>query len=283
MSVLPRLKRLFGADGRCFAVAMDHGIHNEPSFLPGIKNLKQTVTVVATAGPDAILLSPGQADFLQHIAGREKPSLIMRADPTNLYNIPTPKGVFCQLLDDAVEQALALDAAAVLVNLLCIPDRPGLYHQSLENVSRVKPKCKQYGLPLMVEALALIPNKQRPGFRSNPDIRAIVALVRQAVELGADILKVDPSENLQQYRNVIEVASPKPVLVRGGSRVTDNKILSRIHAVMQLGAAGIVYGRNIYQHPHVEKMVRACDAIIHKKAGVPQAKAILTENQIGRI
>ncbi len=42
MSVGPRLNRLFGADGRCFEVAMDHGVRNEPSFLPGIEDLKRT-------------------------------------------------------------------------------------------------------------------------------------------------------------------------------------------------------------------------------------------------
>ena len=35
MSVLPRLRRLFGADGRCFDVAVDHGFFGEPRFLAG--------------------------------------------------------------------------------------------------------------------------------------------------------------------------------------------------------------------------------------------------------
>lgn len=137
MSVAPRLNRLFGADGKCFEVAMDHGVRNEPSFLPGIENLEQAISTVAAAQQDAILLSMGQAHLLQDLAGKEKPSLVVRADPTNLYNTPTPRHVFCHFIDDAVGQALALDPVSIVVNLLWTPDQPDLYHQCLENVSRV--------------------------------------------------------------------------------------------------------------------------------------------------
>ena len=39
-----------------------------------------------------------------------------------------------------------------------------------------------------------------------------------------------------------------PLLVRGGGRVSDREMLERTHAVLEQGAAGIVYGRNVIQH-----------------------------------
>jgi len=84
MSVVPRLNRFFGADGECFEAAMDHGVHDQPSFRRGIQDLKRAVDAVAVAKPDAILLSMVQAHLLQSLAGNEKPSLVVRADPTNL-------------------------------------------------------------------------------------------------------------------------------------------------------------------------------------------------------
>jgi DhnA family fructose-bisphosphate aldolase class Ia len=279
MSVVPRLNRLFGADGKCFEVAMDHGVHNEPSFLAGIENLKQTISTVVAARPNAILLSLGQAHLLQSLAGKEKPSLVIRADPTNLYGLPTPKHTFCHLIDNAVEQAVAWDAASIVVNLLWAPDQPALYQQCLDNVSRIKPQCERYGMPLMVEPLVMLPNKRSGGYGPDPDLGKTVALVRQAVELGADVVKSDPCENLEDFHKVVETALPKPVLPRGGARVSDQEILSRTHALMQQGASGIVYGRNVYQHPHVERMVRACLAIVHEGASVSQATAILNEDQ----
>lgn len=276
MSVIPRLNRLFGTDGKCLEVAMDHGVHNEPSFISGLEDMGKVVSVVAAAKPDAILLSLGQASFLQRIAGKEKPSLVVRADPTNLYNTPVPKHVFCHLIDDVVSQSLAMDATSIVVNLLWASDHPDLYHQTVQNVSRLKQECERYGMPLMVEPLVLTHNKDEASYSSDQDIRKIVALVRQAVELGADIVKADPSENLEEYSKVIEAALPKPVLVRGGSRISDTEILLRTHTLMRQGAAGIVYGRNIYQHPYAQRMVQALDAIVHKGASTSQANAILT-------
>jgi DhnA family fructose-bisphosphate aldolase class Ia len=156
----------------------------------------------------------GQAHLLQDLAGKDKPSLVVRADPTNLYNTSTPRHVFCHLIDDAVGQALALDAVSIVVRLLWAPDQPDLYHQCLQNVSRLKPQCVRYGMPLMVGPLVMLPNKRGGGYRPDPDLRRTVALVRQAVELGADVVKADPSGNLREYSKVIETASPNPVLPR---------------------------------------------------------------------
>ena len=52
-------------------------------------------------------------------------------------------------------------------------------------------------------------------------------LVRQAVELGADVIKADPTDDLDDYGRVIEAAGGVPVLVRGGGRASDEEILAR--------------------------------------------------------
>jgi DhnA family fructose-bisphosphate aldolase class Ia len=275
---MPRLNRLFAADGKCFEVALDHGVHNEPSFLPGIENLKQVVSTVAGANPDAILLSIGQAHWLQELAGKQKPALVLRGDPTNLYNTPTPRHTFCELIDKAVEQAIALDAASLVVNLIWAPDQPELYHQCVANICRLKPQCERYGLPLMVEPLRMLPDKRRGGYKLDPDIRRTVSLARQAVELGADVVKADLAENVHEYHRIVEAASPRPLLPRGGSRVSERELLERTYVLMQQGVSGIVYGRNVYQHPHPERMIRACRAIVHEEATVSQAMSILKEN-----
>ena len=96
------------------------------------------------------------------------------------------------------------------------------------------------------------------------DVEKIVPLVRQAVELGADVIKADPTHDLTDYGRVIEIAGNVPVLVRGGGRATDEEILRRTEAVMDQGAAGIVYGRNVIQHDDPAAMTRALMAIVHE-------------------
>jgi len=275
MSITPRLNRLFGPDGKCFEVALDHGVHNEPSFLSGIENLQQVVRTVAAAGPDAILLSLGQAHWLQELPGKHKPALVVRVDPTNLYNLPTPRHTFCHLIDNAVEQAVAWDAVSLVVNLIWAPDQPELYNQCLGNICRLKPACERYGVPLMVEPLGMLRDQEHGGYKLDPDISRTVSLARQAVELGADIVKADLAENVAEYHKVVQAAAPRPLLPRGGSRVSEQELFERTHTLMQQGVSGVVYGRNVYQHPHPEKMIRACRALIHEGATVAQAIAIL--------
>ena len=130
-------------------------------------------------------------------------------------------------------------------------------------------------MPLMVEPLVMQPNEEAGGYMVDGTLEKIMALVRQAVELGADVIKADPTDEVSEYHKVIEVACGIPVLVRGGGRVSDEEILKRTKALMEQGAAGIVYGRNVIQHPHPERMTGALMAIVHDGADVPDAIALL--------
>ena len=107
------------------------------------------------------------------------------------------------------------------------------------------------------------------------DLAKITALVRQAVELGADIIKADPCDRVEEYHKVIETASGIPVLVRGGGRVPDEEILKRTEALMKQGAVGIVYGRNVIQHANPAGMTRALMAVVHEGASPEKALGIL--------
>ena len=107
------------------------------------------------------------------------------------------------------------------------------------------------------------------------DIDKILPLVRQAVELGADVIKADPCDDTREYSRVIEVAAGRPLLVRGGGKTSDDEIVNRTYELMQQGAAGIVYGRNVIQHERPAHMVRALMALVHDAATPPQAMSIL--------
>jgi class I fructose-bisphosphate aldolase len=273
-----RLNRLFHPkSGRCFDVAIDHGFFNEHAFLAGIEDIERAVATLVAAAPDAIQLTVGQAPLLQALPGRQKPALVLRTDVANVYGKELPRKLFSRMIHAPVEQALRLDAACVVVNLFAIPDQPEVADQCIENVLRIKPECDRYGMPLMIEPLVFRPNEQAGGYMVDGDVRKILPLVRQAVELGADIIKADPTDDLTEYHKVIEIAGRIPVLVRGGGKATDQDILQRTEALMQQGAAGIVYGRNVIQHQNPPGMTRALLAIVHDGATAKQAAALLKE------
>jgi DhnA family fructose-bisphosphate aldolase class Ia len=277
MSVNARLNRLFnGSSGRCFDVAIDHGFFNEPSFLKGIEDIAQAIRVVVDAAPDAIQLTIGQARHLQRIPGREKPSLVLRTDVANVYGTDLPRTLFSRMIEAPVEQALRLDATCVVVNLFRIPGQPEVTDQCIQNILRIKPECDRYGMPLMIEPLVFQPNEKAGGYMVDGDENKIIPLVRQAVELGADIIKADPTGDLSLYHEVVRIAGSVPVLVRGGSRATDEEILQRTEELIRQGAAGIVYGRNIIQHPNPAGMTRALMAIVHEGTSAGDAARFLS-------
>jgi fructose-bisphosphate aldolase, class I len=271
VSVQPRLNRLFAADGRCFDVAIDHGFFNEASFLAGIEDMPKAVAAVVAANPDAIQLTVGQARHLQRLPGKGKPSLVLRADVANVYGPTLPERLFSALTGEAVEQAVRWDAACVVVNLFELPGQPELARQCIANICALKPACERYGLPLMVEPLVMRPNERGGSYLVDGDLTKILPLVRQAVELGADVIKADPCDDLAEYHRVVEIAGGVPVLVRGGGRASDQEILARTAAVMREGAAGIVYGRNVVQHPNPRGMTAALMAIVHDGATAEEA------------
>jgi DhnA family fructose-bisphosphate aldolase class Ia len=65
------------------------------------------------------------------------------------------------------------------------------------------------------------------------------------------------------------------VLPRGGGRAEDREIFSRTVELMKQGASGIVYGRNVIQHPRPTAMTRAFMAIVHEDATAEEALAIV--------
>jgi DhnA family fructose-bisphosphate aldolase class Ia len=128
-------------------------------------------------------------------------------------------------------------------------------------------------MPLMVEPLVFKPGSG--GYGVDGDVEKIVPLVRQAAELGADIIKADPTDDIEDYHRVIAAAGGRPVLPRGGGRVPDEEVLRRTEALIRQGASGIVYGRNIIQHPDPAGMTRALMAVVHDGASADAALELI--------
>jgi fructose-bisphosphate aldolase, class I len=271
-----RLNRLFNPkSGRCFDVAIDHGFFNEFDFLSGIEDIGKAVATLVEAAPDAIQLTVGQAPVLQAIPGRKKPSLVLRTDVANVYGRELPKALFSRMISAPVEQALRLDATCVVVNLFRIPGQPEVTDQCIQNILAIKPDCDRFGMPLMIEPLVFQSNEKAGGYMVDGDVKKILPLVRQAVELGADIIKADPTDDVSVYYKVVEISGRIPVLVRGGGKAADEEILARTEALIGQGVHGIVYGRNVIQHKNPAGMTRGLMAIVHDGATAQQAAKLL--------
>jgi DhnA family fructose-bisphosphate aldolase class Ia len=265
-----RLQRLFNpASQRTLIVAIDHALFNNTAFLPGIEDMAKSVKNVADAAADGVLLSIGEAPHLQRLPGRQKPGLMLRVDPANFYNNALPDRLHCRVFDNAVEIAVRLDAACILLNLLQIDDHPEMLAQCVENILRVKNDCDRYGMPLGIEPLSF--KKDKDGYVGDGEPARVTTLARMAAELGADIIKTDATEPEEEFHRVVEAASGVPVTVRGGSRASDAEVLEHTERLVKQGAAGLIYGRNVIQHANPGAMTRALQAVLHDGKSAKQA------------
>ena len=269
-----RMNRLFNG-GRCLDVAIDHGVCNEPSFLSGLENMESVVKTLTAAAPDAIQMNYGQADLLQDLPGKDKPALVMRIDMGNPYNRVRHRDMWAVLQNEAepLIGALAMDAACVVVNLFMLPDEPDLFRQCVQNIARVRADCDKYGMPLMIEPLVMQPVTEHGGYMVDGDADKIVTLTRLAREMGADIIKADPTTDADEFHRVVEAARC-PVLVRGGGKEDLRSVFDKSAALMKQGAMGMVYGRNVYQHSNPNAVVRGLMAIVHDNASGEEAFAL---------
>jgi len=269
-----RLNRLLH-NGRCLDIALDHGVCNEPTFLDGLEDMPGVIDKLVAAKPDAIQLNYGQSDLLQNRPGRERPALVMRLDMGNPYNAVHHRVMWAVLQnqDDPVLPAVQMDAACVVVNLFMLPDEPDLFRQCVQNIARVRADCERYGMPLMIEPLVMQAPTADSRYSVDGDAEKIVTLTRLAREMGADIVKADPTTDPTDFHRVVQAARC-PVLVRGGGREDLQQVFARSRVLMDQGAVGMVYGRNVYQHANPSAVVSALMAMIHRDASAEAAWSI---------
>ena len=269
-----RANRLFNpVSGRSLAIAVDHGMPGEPDLLEGIEDMEAVIEALVAADPEALLLTPGQAGLLQRRVGRTKPALVLRVDTGNVFGREVPDRPSSWMYDDPVGLAVRLDAACVIVNLQDSPGQPSLREACVQNIMRLRGECDRAAMPMMVEPVPMAPNTA--GYDVHRDAERLRGLVRQATELGADLIKCDPLPDRDAFARVVRTARV-PVLVRGGGRISDEEVLRITADVLAAGASGLVYGRNVIQHDDPAAMTRALAALVHENTTADAALAQLT-------
>ncbi|GIV85139.1 MAG: hypothetical protein KatS3mg052_2146 [Candidatus Roseilinea sp.] len=164
----------------------------------------------------------------------------------------------------SVEDAVRLGVQAVVVMaFIGIP----VELQTFRIISRVARECAQAGLTLMVEALPC-PSERIPDAK---DARAMASAARLAFEHGADLVKTYYTGSPESFRLVSQTC-PVPVLIAGGPKMeTPSETLQVAYGALEGGAAGVVFGRNVWQSGDAVGVVRALRCLIHEGVSVEAA------------
>ncbi len=242
------------------AVAFDHGLSSGP--IAGNVKPRQMMAQLVEGGPDAVLVSPGAARLCaDFFVGKSAPALILRLDWTNMFRSGDKLGYKegRTALIGSVEDAVRFGPDAVLTFMFVGYQDPEVEARGIEKNAIVARACEALGIPHIIEPMArgLLASNRRF------DATLIRMHVRNAAELGADAIKTDYSGQKETFESVVE-GCPVPILIAGGPK-TDTVLagLEMVDGAMQAGAAGVLFGRNIFQAPDPVNMLRAIRAIIH--------------------
>ncbi len=159
MSTLPgnqlRISKILNpSTGNGIVVAIDHGLFIGP--LPGIENAAKAIDRLLPGDPDAIQMTPGTTRAnLGKFHGKNKPGVIVRLDATNIWRKkPTPKeGYYTHVA--SVKDAVQLGADAVVTFLFAGYDTDAQEAENLRTLARIAAECREYGIPFIVEPLAI--------------------------------------------------------------------------------------------------------------------------------
>ncbi len=257
MSSVVRMSRIFAQDKKTFIMAMDHGANFD--VLPALKDVGKVIKEIAAAGADAFLATPGMV--LHHGDCFLGKGIILRIDGavSHLGDRSKPLQIVV-----SPEDALRMGVDAVIA--MSFPGSKFEY-ESLGNFSRAVNDFHRFNIPVTAEALPR-------GFEKADDSRApknITFACRQAVELGADIVKTEYTGDQESFKQLTESVYAPVVILGGSKKVPEEQMLREIKDSMQAGGAGVAMGRNIWGHENPARYAAAIAKLIHEDCSVQAA------------
>jgi DhnA family fructose-bisphosphate aldolase class Ia len=254
------------SDHKAIIVAMDHA--RTHGVVEGLEEPGQVIDEVVAAGADAIMTTFGVVKhYRDRLIGRIPTILRLDGGPS-LYREDWLAYTEWSLLH-SVEDALFLGVdAVVLMAFVGI----SVELETFRIVSKVASECMRVKLPLLVEALPC-PSHRIHDAKSS---EAMASAARLGFEHGADFIKSYYTGSQESFRHVVKNC-PVPVLIAGGPKMeTDQEVLQLVADAMEAGAAGVVFGRNIWQNSNSRGMIGALRHIIHENGSVSEAMGQLT-------
>jgi DhnA family fructose-bisphosphate aldolase class Ia len=254
-----RLHRVLGNRGhRALVIAFDHALVLGP--IPGTEDPLGQIHRFSEAKVDALLLNLGLIQrFAESSLPSPMPALIARIDWTTVWSVVGKggQGELRSCILAQPEDALRHGADAVLTYMVVGTGDSDFESKEVRRTAEVARECERVGIPLIVESLARGKSVANPG-----DPQWLSLHTRMALELGADAIKTDYTGDAISMRSVVEDC-PIPILVLGGSRqASDERALDVVQGAVMAGAAGVFFGRNVFQAPDMSSFLQRARAIL---------------------
>ncbi len=259
-----RIERIFNRlTGRTIIVPLDHGVSVGP--IEGLVDMRETVNSIAEGGADAVLMHKGLVRCGHREGGKDVGLIVHLSSSTSMSPKPNAKTLTASV-EDAIKHGA--DGVSVHVNLGDESER-----EMLADLGRVAAMASDWGIPLLAMMYARGPHITN---EYDPDVVAHCA--RVAVELGADVVKVPYTGDMDSFSHVVD-ASCVPVVIAGGPKMNSTRdFIQMVHDSVRAGGAGLSVGRNIFQHKRTPQLIKALRGVVHEDWDVEQAIEIVGED-----
>jgi len=266
-----RMKRVIDATGVSVICALDHGM-TSPQFLEPLADIVNRTREAVAGGANVIMMSKGMIRIAEP-AFSPTTSLALLLSASANPERGEPEVV--QIAE--VEEASRLGAdAVVLFTALGGQSEPGM----IRTLAQVGRACEVAGIPLIAEAEFPTTYASVEDLRDRYGFEYLRRNVRLCGELGADVIKTNWPGDETSFRRLVESANGIPVVLAGGSRLSDQELLGRMELAMTAGAVGCSVGRNIFMHRSPEAITRALSRVIRERWSADRALGEL-EREVG--
>ena len=258
-----RLNRILRAPGKgSLVVAFDHAFVLGP--IAGTRNAAEQIRKFLDARVDGLLLNLGlMRSCVDSFHRGDSTGLIARLDWTSMWQAFAEGGnrKLCSRMLATPAEALHHGADAVLTYLVVGTGDTEFEAREIERNAQVARECERVGIPFLVETIARGADIPNPA-----DAKWLDLHTRMAVEMGADAIKTDYAGSVDKMRTVIE-GCRIPILVLGGTRGnSDDDALDMVRGAMKAGAAGVFFGRNVFQADDMPGFLKRARAILDGQA-----------------
>ena len=256
-----RLERIINRHtGRTVIAPMDHGVSNGP--MKGIIDIDKTVESISQGGADAILMHKGIVEQGHRGYGKDIGLIVHLSASTSLAPNPNNK-----VIVTSVEKAIQLGADAVSVHVNLGSETES---EMLQELGEISETCSYWGIPLLA---MMYPRGQK--VENEHDVELVKHAARVGSELGVDIVKTNYTGDPDSFKEVVEGALV-PVVIAGGPKVdTDEELLRMVKDSIEVGGAGVAFGRNLFQAENPGKITKAISEVVHNDLEVNEALKFL--------
>ena len=252
IGIQSRMNRIINPkDNRVVMLAIDHPYFQGPTT--GLRNMSKTITTLL---PWCDCLMTTRGAVRSNIAPEDVGSKPIMLRVTGGNSV-----LFEELSDEKltvnIQEAIRMDAAGVAVSVFI---GSANQQQTILNLTDMINHAEEYGIPVLAVTAV--------GKDMARDVRYLALASRICQDAGARIIKTYYCE---EFSRLVDAVSPTAVVVAGGKQTSPPDALQMAYNSVEAGAAGVDFGRNIFQDENPIGMIKAIGAIVHGNHTVKEA------------